>query len=279
MILINGRQVTVGVFPNNETYIDMYQLSDEKVSILLKFDNNTDFIHLRFIKDYLDEKNIQADLTIPYLPYSRMDRKEEQRLFTLKSIAKFINEMNFKSVTIWEPHSEVSTALFDRIKVVNKTKELALKAMTDLANIPVSSPYEKILEGADTNNIFIVYPDAGAAKRYGKQIKYKKILECLKERDFNTGEIKSLKIQGPDNINCSTAIIVDDLCSRGGTFQLTAGALKEKYGISNIILVVTHCEDNIFNGEVLNGDLISKVYTTNSILTKRHDKLIVEDNF
>ena len=45
-------------------------------------------------------------------------------------------------------------------------------------------------------DLYIVYPDAGAAKRYGKQIEYEKILTASKERDFKTGYIKKLDIIG-----------------------------------------------------------------------------------
>ncbi|NRT27906.1 phosphoribosylpyrophosphate synthetase [Clostridium beijerinckii] len=44
-------------------------------------------------------------------------------------------------------------------------------------------------------------------------------------------------------------------------------------GATEIYLVVTHCEDTIFDGEILKTDLITKVFTTNSILSKEHEKI------
>ena len=108
---------------------------------------------------------------MPYIPYSRMDRKEENRLFTLKSVAKFINELNFKKVIVWEPHSNVSTALFDRIAVVNKSAEITWKVLTQLSGVTSTSmkmyddPYIAIKEECKKKKIFLVFPDDGAAKK------------------------------------------------------------------------------------------------------------------
>ena len=121
-------------------------------------------------------------------------------------------------------------------------------------------------------NLYIVYTDAGAAKRYGKQIEFDKVLTASKERDFKTGYIKNLDIIGTTQSKEFKAIIVDDLCSKGGTFILTASKLREM-GATEIYLVVTHCEDTIFSGDILKTDLIKKVYTTNSILSREHEKI------
>jgi ribose-phosphate pyrophosphokinase len=59
-------------------------------------------------------------------------------------------------------------------------------------------------------------------------------------------------------------LIVDDICSRGGTFVHTAKALKDA-GAANVYLYITHCERTIFNGEIFSSGLIEKVFTTNSI--------------
>lgn len=67
---------------------------------------------------------------------------------------------------------------------------------------------------------------------------------------------------------------MDDLCSKGGTFMLTASKLKE-IGATEIYLVVTHCENTVFQGELLTSDLITGIYTTNSILSKDHEKIKV----
>lgn len=182
-------------------------------------------------------------------------------MFTLKYLCKLINSMNFDKVYIYEPHSDVSVALLDRVSIINTSSNIAKKVL------------EKFLrEEKCEEQVYLVYPDAGAEKRYSKQIEYDKVLSASKERDFKTGYIKKLDINGTVDSESFKAIIVDDLCSKGGTFILTAAKLK-KMGASEIYLVVTHCEETIFKGDILKTDLIKKVYTTNSILSRKHEKI------
>lgn len=290
MIKFNDTLINIGKFPNNESYIDFEitrEMKEKNNFIFFKFENDAEFMYLKFLKDFLNDNGIERiSLVMPYIPYSRMDRKEEKRLFTLKSIANFINSLNFKKVIVWEPHSEVSVALFDRIDVKNTTYDITMKLMYQLSDIANQQeklcgdkdPYEVIKEECLLNDVYLVYPDNGAAKRYEKQFKYEKFITCKKNRDFNTGRITSLELELNDNsIKPKIAIIVDDLSSRGGTFQLTAQKLKDELAVEKIFLVVTHCENTIFDGEVLTGNLIDAVYTTDSILSanKKHEKLFI----
>ena len=71
----------------------------------------------------------------------------------------------------------------------------------------------------------------------------------------------------------STCIIIDDLCSKGGTFEYAARILKS-LGAKKVYLVVTHCEENIFNGKLLdNNSPIDKIFTSKSILSTEHEKI------
>ena len=292
MIEVNGKIIKTGVFPNKETYADLdnnivssIDRSDE-VNVLMKFQDNNDLMNLRFIKDYIDGaigNTVKINLVMPYIPYSRMDRKENDRIFTLKSVADFINGMNFNSVEVWEPHSDVSVALLNRVRVVNKSRMIALNSIMEELGLTGSAWLCDTVHGvgdefclnglfrkADEAGIWLIYPDAGAEKRYTKQIKYPNYLSCSKERDFDTGRIKRLNLNIPEGINketFKTAIIVDDLCSKGGTFLKTAEELR-KAGFSRVVLVVTHCEDIAFEYELFKCGLIDKVVTTDSIQTK-----------
>lgn len=260
MIYFNGERLEIKKFPNGEAlmYSESLMVSSDENEIKVKFENDEDITHLIFLKGHLDELSVKCNLIIPYMPYSRMDRTEGTIIFTLKHLCRLINSLNFKSVTIYEPHSDVSTALIDRVKVVNMSKVIT----------------EKLLSEFNTEDVYLVYPDAGAAKRYSNQIAYKKVLTANKERDFKTGHIKKLEINGEIGSKSFRAIIVDDLCSKGGTFELTASKLKEM-GATEIYLVVAHCENTIFEGKLLNNDLITRIYTTNSILSKEHEKIRV----
>lgn len=262
MLYLNGKKIEVKKFPNGESLIGSENLAlrSDVNEIRVNFQNDEDITHLIFLKRHLDELRLSCKLIIPYMPYSRMDRTEGVTVFTLKYLCNLINNLNFESVTIFEPHSEVTTALLDRVRVVDMSKTLAETLLREL--------------NVGTEEIYLIYPDAGAAKRYGKQLNYDKVLTATKERDFKTGYIKSLQINGYAGGKGFKAIIVDDLCSKGGTFMMTASKLKGM-GASEIYLAVTHCENTIFQGDLLTSDLITKVYTTNSILSKEHHKIKV----
>jgi len=262
MIFLNNEMVEVKKFPNGESLINSenLKLKSYENEIKVKFENDEDITHLIFLKGHLDELQIKCNLILPYMPYSRMDRTEGMRVFTLKHLCRLINNLNFESVSIYEPHSDVSTALLDRVKVIDMSKTLAQELLEEVNN------------GKD--EVYLVYPDAGAAKRYSKEIGYEKVLTASKDRDFKTGFIKNLQINGKIESKSFKAIIVDDLCSKGGTFMLTASKLREM-GATQIYLAVTHCENTIFEGDLLSSDLITKIYTTNSILSKEHKKIKV----
>lgn len=286
MIKLNNHEIKFKTFPNGESFADIEKFVVEPTNrsnvIFFKFEDDKDIFNLMCVKDYVDEHwfNMPCHLIMPYIPYSRMDRQEENRLFTLKTFAKFINSMNFSSVTVWEPHSEVAPALIDRIHVINKTAQLALLAMGNEVNVIWGGDKGSLSSLSDTNYIFpkgeekgiyFVYPDAGAEKRYTKQLKYPKVLTCSKNRDFNTGNIQSITLNGAENAqDCKVAIIIDDISSRGGTFVGCASELR-KYlpNLEKVILCVAHCENAIYDGVVLTGTDIDKVYTTDSILDER----------
>ena len=53
----------------------------------------------------------------------------------------------------------------------------------------------------------------------------------------------------------------------------SSGKKLKELGASDVRLYITHCEDNIKNGEILKTDVISKVYTTDSICHIEDEKI------
>ena len=71
-------------------------------------------------------------------------------------------------------------------------------------------------------------------------------------------------------------VIVDDICSYGGTFYYAAKALKE-LGAGNIYLHVDHCENSVLEGDMIKSGLIKEIWTTDSIYTKGgHERIHVK---
>lgn len=253
MIHLNGEPLEFKTFPNGETLVDGEQIlrlaKDENI-VGFKYGSDGDLIKLMFVKNFLDDHRFQADLIIHYMPYSRMDRVEGKSVFTLKYAANFINAMNFGQVTLVEPHSDVSPALINRSRVRHLTVELLEQVVRET--------------GFDPATDYLFFPDAGAQKRYGK-IKGFQQLVGFKVRDFETGRIQRLDVVGSVAKQGFKAIIVDDLCSYGGTFLLSAERLRE-IGASDVYLLVSHCEPSVLQGKIPQTDLLNRVFTTDTIL-------------
>lgn len=215
------------------------------------YDNDAELFTLQCLVDTIREKlpGYSVVLKMPYIPHARQDRWVSNRMFTLKTFAKLINNMNFERVEVLDPHSDVSCALIDRLyKETNLLHKVVYELQTK------TNKYEDFAEIADA---CLMFPDAGAAKKY----EHKSSIIGNKKRN-EEGRIESYELMNFQE-GTKKVLIVDDICSYGGTFVAAAKALKER-GVEKIYLMVSHCEGNIFKGEVF--DYVDGVYTTDSIL-------------
>lgn len=264
MIKINGLVVDVNKFPDGTLLLKEdipYSFEgDRKATITWLFESNEELVALIYLAKHLKSHGVtRVYLDMPYIPNARQDRvKSSEDVFTLKYFAEVINWLGFDSVTVLDPHSSVSEALINNI-IIRHPEDYVHKAI------------EKI-GGTDCLTMF--YPDEGAMKRYSTMFELPYAFG-IKKRDWETGQIKGLDVSGmTDLIKDRKILIVDDISSRGGTFYFSAKRLKE-LGAKEIYLYVSHCENTILEGEVLTSGLIERVFTTNSIFTKEHEKVEV----
>lgn len=259
MIWLNEKIVDFAQFPNGETKMNESQIRHYLLNhtshihnVTFKYVDDSDLIKLMFLKNYLDSLQVDLDLIIYYMPYSRMDRSENGSAFILKYVSNFINSLYFNTVAVIEPHSDVTSALLNNCKV-------------DFPSVKIFHEVEDRIR-FDKDLDYVYYPDVTANKKYsGKIGKGYKELIGLKKRDFETGNILGLDIIGEVNKSGFKVIMIDDLSSKGTTFFKGAEKLRE-LGASEIYLIVGHCEDTIYEGDVLKSDLINKVFTTQTIL-------------
>lgn len=264
MIKINGKQVELSHFPDGTLLVKELIPDSEKVVLTWLFENNEELVALFFLTKHLRAGGVKdIELELPYIPNARQDRvKRKEDVFTLKYFAQMINSLEFSRVRVLDPHSYVSEALIDRIDI-QSPKQYVEKVM------------EK-LEQEGNENILMFYPDEGAMKRYSSMFD-RPYAFGIKKRDWVTGDIKGLDVSGQTELlPGSTVLIVDDICSRGGTFFFSAKKLKE-LGVSKVYLYISHCENTILEGEILESGLVEKVFTTNSIFTSQHEKVEVFD--
>ncbi len=87
------------------------------------------------------------DLVCPYLPYARQDRVAFPGEALSAAVAcRLLNAQDYRSVEVWDAHSDVSLALLDRVR-----------------HRPASDFAGRIV----TANDVVVAPDLGAVKRAG----------------------------------------------------------------------------------------------------------------
>lgn len=255
MIILNGLEVQFESFPNGETKLLQETVWASAMGNIIdfKYEEDGDLIKLMFVKKFVDGFGYPTRLTIEYMPYSRMDRSENKSPFTLKYISEFINNLNFDRVKVIEPHSDVTPALLDRSESLYINFDLLEKVCKEI--------------GFDKEIDYLFFPDAGAQKRYHSLKGYKQLVG-YKNRNFLTGDITDLEVVGkiPELPGGRQILIVDDLSSKGTTFLHSGRALKH-LGFAKVHLLVAHCENAIFDGELLRGNSpIDKIFTTDSII-------------
>ena len=276
MIFIEGKEVDINRFPDGtlllkEDIVLNYSALDE-ITLTWLYDNNEELVSLIFLVKHIRDSGIRdINLKLPYIPNARQDRvKTDEDVFTLKYFADVINWLDFKSVEVLDPHSSVSEALINNINVLSPKKYI-LKTISSIEEMLTANQSDGDLL-SKSQNLLLFYPDEGAMKRYSGMID-RPFCFGIKNRDWQTGKIKDLMVSGEtDLIKGATVLIVDDISSRGGTFYHSALKLKE-LGAKELYLYVTHAENTILEGNVLKEDLFKKVYTTESIFRKSHEKM------
>lgn len=244
------------MFPDHSLLLklDPDKMFDNRGAIKVEwlYEGDSELFTLICVKRHIDRhfSTREVVLDMPYIPHARMDRvKSDEDVFTLKYFAEVINSLNFKIVWVRDAHSNVSLALIDNVIDTGAGAYIA-KAIKE--------------SGAEA----LFYPDEGAMKRYSEHAELPYAFG-MKKRDWKTGKILGLDIVHPENIEGKDVLIVDDICSRGGTFFHSAKTLKAA-GAKSVSLYITHCEETITLGELASSDgLVDHVYTTRSIFPEK----------
>lgn len=249
MVIINGQAFGDKFFPNGEIVYEDVELHSQN-TIQLYYDSDIDIMRVLMGVEYIRDEmpNSTISLYIMYLPYSAMDRKINNQVFSLKLIASIINKLRLDEVYLFDPHNvEVTLDLINKAKLMD-INEIVQKAI------------------ASFNPDIIYFPDKGAKAKYPSLIDTNglPVIYGNKVRDLNNkGKIVAYEtITNGVDISGKRVLIIDDICRKGGTFVWAAQELT-KLGVKDIGLYVSHCETGIFEGKVLSADSpISKVYTT-----------------
>lgn len=252
MIYINDQKLVPSKFPDGTLRLNIIPISGS-VELLWQFEDNEELVVLYFVVKHLrDHGTTKLTLRMPYIPNARMDRvKNEDEVFTLKYFAEFINSLQFDRVVVRDPHSAVSLQFIQRLECED-----------------IQPGILKLCDMLLTSKDVVFFPDEGSCKRYQGYVN-RPFIYGVKERDWKTGKILGLRVEGNLPSTPFNVLIIDDISSYGGTFYHSAKKLKE-LGADKIWLYVTHCENSVLEGELIKSGLVEKIYTTPSVFTKQH---------
>lgn len=211
------------------------------------------------IKDILDRYNdkyasqVPAILVLPYVPYARQDKVTvEGTALSIKVFANIINSCNFANITIVDPHSDVTTALFDKCSVHPQ-----VEAFVDA----------QATKAVSTSDILMVFPDNGAEKKieqYREWFGSKNLntATCKKTRNQKTGELSGFDVSevvtALETTGLKKILVVDDICDGGGTFMGIAEAIHRSEALTGDMQLCLHVTHGIFSKGF---DSLNKAYS------------------
>jgi ribose-phosphate pyrophosphokinase len=168
--------------------------------------------------------------------------------WTLAVIANAVHSQRWDGVRVFDPHSTESLGQLHALPIWANRQ---VKAVLGLLNV---SPV-------------IVAPDEGARERVNRLMYLDAIppntpvVQMQKVRNPSTGALSGFQFEAEPGavLRNATALIIDDLCDGGGTFEGVAHLLREA-GAAKVLLYVSH---GVFSkGLPLKG--IDHVFTTDS---------------
>lgn len=240
------------IFKSGENHVQLLSnFAGHEIDLFFRYAGDQSLFKLAMIVDALKRQGyVDLSLTIPYFPGARQDRVcNSGEALSVKVYADFINNMGFRRVSVFDPHSDVVAAVVNNCRV-EKNHAFVMKALD---------------WGFDRFNYTLVSPDAGANKKIfdlARILGGAKVIRADKIRDVTNGSIIGTEVFA-DDLTGETCYIVDDICAGGRTFIELAKKLKEK-NAAKVILIVSHYE-GVANKTLLKESGIDKVITTNSL--------------
>lgn len=236
-------------FGAGENHIRLTSTPACNVTLLFRYRGDASVMQLLLLTDALKRAGaVNIDLLMPYFPGARQDRVcNPGEPLSVKVYASLINDQQFNSVTVFDPHSDVTAALLDRVRIIK------------------NHAFVKDVMNSFGSDITLISPDAGANKKIfelSASLGGIPVIRADKVRDVRDGKIIATEVF-TDSLQGAICVIIDDICAGGRTFIELAKKLKEK-GAEKIVLVVSHYEGTA-NEEALQQSGIDQVYCTDSL--------------
>lgn len=194
----------------------------------------------------------EVNVVIPYLFYSRQDRKAKPRqAISASMLAKILETAGANRIVTLDLHAPQIEGFYS----------------IPVDNIPCAPLFIKFFQSKIKPNTVIIAPDHGSVSRTGKVAERMNLpLAIIDKRRRKANEVESMTIMG--EIEGKHCVIIDDMVDTAGTLCLAAALLKEK-GAASVSAFCTHA---VLSGnaiERIENSAIDDFYVTNSI-SKAH---------
>lgn len=177
-----------------------------------------DLVTIKIGDRLLKDNGVTATFVIPYMPFSRHDRKNDT--YDSSPVPFVLDLLATVDVVTVDPHSEVS-GIFPHYPQSEVVKLFNVAGIFD-------------------NNAMVAIPDAGATKKVYSWLDGRDVVQCLKTRDPKTGKLSGFQVVNQELVRGRNVVIIDDICDGGGTFIGLADQLLLEAGAYSLRLGVSH---------------------------------------
>jgi ribose-phosphate pyrophosphokinase len=250
-------------FTNSEVKVTIQEDVKDETCVVIQTTSNpsdTNLMELFFFCDALKRSEAKKVIAVvPYLAYARQNIQHRPgEDVSLNLIIRFLESVGFSEVYVFDIHDEGSEGIFS-IPFKNLS---ALPTMGDEIKNYLGRDFQK-------ETITIVSPDQGGIERARDLGEY-----FFGDDEFNSATIN--KKRDEDHIHQSealvlygdvkdkVAVIVDDICTSGGTL-IHAADLCMKNGAKKVIAAITHHDFSPGVSENIQNSSIEKFFTSNSM--------------
>lgn len=246
---------TLERFPNDELHITLHTHVVERECIILGSlaPPEHDVFSFLLLCHTLQKENAQKiTALLPYLSYSRHDKKEPQKSYATALIGKLLSSAGVDRVVTVDVHSPHVKQLFP----------------IPLFSLSPARVFAEELKRLALSDVTIVAPDEGAiqrAKAIAKEAEIEKDIAYITKKRTADG-VKLVAFHGDVG---KTVVIVDDILDTGKTLLTACRKLKEK-GVENIYIMVTHGQFSKSAWETLWAFNVKRIYCTDTIPLPSH---------
>lgn len=227
--------IDIETFPDGEIGVQILENVRGKEIFVLQSPArrpNRYLMELLVIVDALKRASAKSiAVVLPYYPYARQDRKEKGRVpITAKLVADLLETAGVARVLTVDLHTDQIQGFFN----------------VPVDNLPARPSLVRAIRKLDLKGLVVVSPDVGSsrmARKYAEALGAEIALVDKRRVDARKVEVNALV----GDVKDRPVVVVDDICSTGGTLS-TAASVCRKEGAVFVAAAVTH---GLFIGDAL----------------------------